>query len=205
MPMVDIRHVLMLVFDGVVDMGMAMRERKVIRIRMMPVMMSVVMRMPMLVNDGVVPMEMVVLLGHEKYRADDHDGQGRQKCGVGRFPKQDDGQDDSCDRGRAEQGAGPPGAETAHRVDEQDNAQPVAHAPQEHGPKNRIETGQRVAEQESRSQGDQTGAESFDGDDHQGVLRRDVPREIVVHSPEQTRDQDPQGAEGKPPCAAEIR
>ena len=74
MPMVNIRHVLMIVFDGVVDMGVDMRDRKVIRIRMMPVMMYVVMRMPMLVNGGIVPMEMVVLLGHEKYRADDHDG-----------------------------------------------------------------------------------------------------------------------------------
>jgi hypothetical protein len=42
---VDIRHVLMLVFDGVVDMGVGMRERKVIRIRMMLLMMSLVMRM----------------------------------------------------------------------------------------------------------------------------------------------------------------
>jgi hypothetical protein len=74
MPMVDIRHVMMIVFDGVVEMGVDMRDRKFIRIRMMPVMMFVVMRMPMLVNNSVVPMEMVVLLGHEEYRADDHDG-----------------------------------------------------------------------------------------------------------------------------------
>ena len=56
---------LMVVFDGVVDRGVDMRDRKAIRIRMMHVIMFVVMRVPMLVNDGVVPMKMVVLLGHE--------------------------------------------------------------------------------------------------------------------------------------------
>ena len=74
MPMVNIRHVLMLVIDGIVDVGVDMRDRRIIRIRMMPVMMSVAMCMPMLVNDGVVPMEMAMLLSHEEYRADDHDG-----------------------------------------------------------------------------------------------------------------------------------
>lgn len=77
MSMVNIRHVLMRVFDWVVVMSVGMRDCNVVRTPMMPVMMPVGVRMPMFMNDFFVPMDVFVLFGDEEYRSDDHDGQGR--------------------------------------------------------------------------------------------------------------------------------
>lgn len=95
MPVVNIRHMLMRVVDRLVGMGMGMLDGSIVPGSMVTVMMTVIMRVPMFMDDFFMPMAVPVLLRNEEDRSDDHDGQGRREQSAGCFPKQDEGKDDA--------------------------------------------------------------------------------------------------------------
>jgi hypothetical protein len=186
MPMVFVRCVLMGMLKGCVPMLVGVRLAGRIQ-RSMLMLMVLIMRVCMIMRQGVMDVQMFVMLGDVQPDAYGHQRCGDEKLGGQRLAERKHG-GRGAEEGRGREiGTGPRRAEMTQRQHEQRQAGTIAQHPDESGKSDGARSRQRTAH--PQSQGDVAGArdQPLQLDDLQGVGKRDLPRQVVVEPPRRCR------------------